>query len=92
MTDGNKGTLEFFLAAGQRAPKKKEETEKTEIPQEPQELELKPAIQLKGTIEYNDERRELIEIQNDPTAIRETIVAHFIEKRGRVAAETVGYV
>ncbi|KAL8426366.1 hypothetical protein Efla_002984 [Eimeria flavescens] len=83
--EGNTGTLEFFLAAGQRAGQGAE----TEIPRELQEVELRPAIALEGQIYYNDERKELKDIQNDPGAIRDTIVANFVEKRGRVAAETV---
>ncbi|KAL8435471.1 hypothetical protein ACSSS7_002478 [Eimeria intestinalis] len=83
--DGNSGTLEFFVAAGQRIG----EGGETSIPRELREVELKPAIALEGHLEYNEERKELAQIQDDPSAIRDTIVAHFVEKRGRVAAESV---
>ncbi|KAL8441612.1 hypothetical protein Emag_007013 [Eimeria magna] len=81
--DGNSGTLEFFVAAGQRTG----EGGETSIPRELREVELKPAIALEGHLDFNEERKELAKIQNDPSAIRDTIVAHFVEKRGRVAAE-----
>ncbi|KAL8269663.1 hypothetical protein Esti_006418 [Eimeria stiedai] len=83
--DGNAGTLEFFVAAGQRTG----EGGETTIPRELKEVELKPAIALEGHLEYNEERKELAQIQDDPAAIRDTIVAHFVEKRGRVAAESL---
>ncbi|KAL8454435.1 hypothetical protein Emed_000156 [Eimeria media] len=83
--DGNVGTLEFFVAAGQRNG----EGGETSIPRELREVELKPAIALEGHLEFNEERKELAQIQDDPSAIRDTIVAHFVEKRGRVAAESL---
>lgn len=69
--------------------KAKEEESHAHIHPQPLEQGLKPAIKLRGTIEYNDERKELRDIQDDPKAIRDTITASFVEERGRVAAEAV---
>lgn len=82
--ESNKGTLSFFVAAGQRRGEASGHRHQNFA-----EAQITPAIQLEGSIEYNDERRELLDIQNDPSAIRDTIVAHFLDKRGRIAAETV---
>ncbi|XP_026191273.1 uncharacterized protein LOC34619717 [Cyclospora cayetanensis] len=83
--ESNHGTLVFYLASGQRAGEKSGTRDPTLAAQR----ELSPAIELEGKLEYNDERKELSSIQNDPTAIRDTITAHFVEKQGRVTAETI---
>ncbi|CDJ57471.1 hypothetical protein, conserved [Eimeria maxima] len=83
--EGNKGVLSFYVLADSRRGG-------AEAPQEHpnfSERQLTPAITVRGTIEYDDTRKELLSIQNDPNAIRDAFVAHFMEKRGRVAAETL---
>lgn len=81
---GNNGTLEFFTSAGHRPA-----GEKAHIPQETTRGPLTATFRLEGSIEYNEERHELQSIQSDRTAIKDTIVANFVDKRGRVAAEAV---
>ncbi|CDJ47884.1 hypothetical protein EBH_0018220 [Eimeria brunetti] len=83
--EGNKGVLSFYVLADARKEERKTEGEHHGF----SERELKPAITVQGSIEYDDTRKELLSIQNDPNAIRDAIVANFIEKRGRVAAETL---
>ena len=82
--DGNKGTLSFFVAADSRGEPRAHQDQSNFS-----KRDLAPAITLTGTIAYDDTRSELLSIQNDPSAIRDTIVASFVDKRGRVAAETV---
>ncbi|CDJ29800.1 LOW QUALITY PROTEIN: uncharacterized protein EMH_0052810 [Eimeria mitis] len=85
VNEGNKGTLSFYVLVDSRrghggAPQEQHSFS---------ERELAPAITVRGSIQYDDTRKELLSIQNDPNAIRDTVVAHFVDKRGRVAAETL---
>ena len=76
--------MSFFVAAeSRRGPSARQDQSSFS------RRKVAPAITLTGKIAYDDMRSELAGIQNDPSAIRDTIVASFAERRGRVAAETV---
>lgn len=48
-----------------------------------------PVHKIAGTIKYNDPREELVSIKEDPSAVRDVIVAKFIDVHGRASAEMV---
>lgn len=87
LIEQNEGYLEFFMAAGQR-----QTTNSEQVPQELTPQSVKSAIRIRGTIVYNDERKELRSIQTDPQAINDVLVSHFMDKKGRVGAEVVSYI
>ncbi|KAL8428125.1 hypothetical protein Efla_005828 [Eimeria flavescens] len=78
----NVGTLQFPLAEGSRGA---EQITASSGPSAP--VSGLPVYEVQGRINYRDTREELASITNDPTAVRDVIVARFLLSQGRASAE-----
>lgn len=84
LEEGSKGTLQFPLASEGAALEGAEVATGTVAP-----TEGLPVHKIAGRIQYRDRREELSSIKNDPSAVRDVVVAKFVDYQGRASAEMV---
>ncbi|CDJ48117.1 hypothetical protein, conserved [Eimeria brunetti] len=84
LDEGNKGTLQFPIVSETAAIEGLEPATGAGAL-----AEGIPVHKIPGQIQYNDRREELASIQQDPSAVREVIVAKFLDVHGRASAEMV---
>ncbi|OEH77292.1 rhoptry neck protein [Cyclospora cayetanensis] len=79
VTEANKGTLKFVTMD---AKELETSIEGLAVP-----AEGIPTYEIPGQVMYRDRREELRSIINEPSAVRDVIVAKFVDQSGRAAAE-----
>ncbi|CDJ38129.1 hypothetical protein, conserved [Eimeria tenella] len=82
LEEGSKGTLQFPLVSEWAALEGAEAATGAVAP-----TEGLPVHKIAGRIHYRDRREELSTIKNDPSAVRDVVVAKFVDYQGRASAE-----